>query len=1359
MFPILLLLFQSFAARAEKSPSAPALAARTASVVGLGSTAGLKLSKMPIYFEANRGQIADASVRFIVRGAGQRGYLTGHEAFLAVTASDQIRLLMPGSKPDWIEGVGPTPGYSNYFIGNDPAKWIRRAPHYEKVRYRNVYPNVDVVYYGNEKQLEFDFVIAPGGDPSQIRLRFEGGRAPQLNASGDILVQHDSGVLVQRRPTVYQEYGGQRIEIAAEYRLDPSGEVALGLGEYDRSSHLIVDPIMQYTSALSGSDDDAAINISVDAQGNAYATGQTRSVDFRRTQPTNVFGFALKQPPAGPFGFTPIDRYDAFAAKVNANGTSFGWISYLGGEYEDSGQAIGADASGNVYVAGRSSSQASSFPFARGFPLAGTGAQGYVGGLYDGFLSKFSPDGANLVYSTMIGTGSDNDVIRGLKVLGNSVYLAGKLGSGYTGASSVRPFGGDQDAVVLRFGLDSPVPTAFTYLGASRVDEAYDIALDGAGSIYIAGTTNSEGLGTTGSAYTAGGCIGRFCYDAFVAKLNASLGVTYYVYLGGSEDETGRSIAVNAAGEAFITGEIKSVNTNAVNTFGANGQGGDTFVARVSNVGAVLNFALFGGANRDFGDAIAADAFGTVYVGGMSASTDFPTSFRYQGRDQVPGTDSFLLRLIPDSNRGFSIAYGTKFYFGGTQTEDLPVGLTGLAIDGAGDVYFVGTTVYANNAQHLLANTQSGPIYQPSAGSEGFIAKLGRAEINNRLVTSYWARTTQPDGLRQPRSFRRVSNLQVSNGAGITAESCQSGATSAAPPGASVVCSGCGAPGATTVVRNIEVGATVDLTYSSTFTSIPGTGPVEGLSFGTSCFTNDPRGEPFRLTEVATNPNDCTLVVRPVTADRTSGNVAITIEAPAGCSWRARSSTASWVSGPESGLQVGSAQINVTLTENNTGLERTTTVPIEGVLGDYTLEIRQSATTRPTGPGLRFVPITPCRIVETRSLYAAPRWTGAFGPPLLAAGATRTIPVTATTNCNIPSSAKVYALNVTLDTLTDNTGPVDFVTIWPTGESRPNVWTARTSTGGYVANSALIKAGTNGSINVYSSNNTNLLLDINGYFTDDSSVPGLLYYPLGPCRAVDTRDVYNSLPPPYGHQRIPSRETRTLRLPGSPTTTPGCNIPSASAYSLQMTLVPGAEQSGGPVAFVTAWPTGQNQPTVSNLNSVFGYSLANSGIVPARSDGSIDVFAFDSTNLIFDVNGYFAPDDNSGRGLSYYPVTQCRVLDTQDAAYTGNYGGPRLTPSSDRVVPLPGSARCLGLPATARAWAVNATVIPNGAPMAFLSLWPDGTPWPVVSQLNAFEGQTVSNSAIVPVSASGGMLIKVNGTTHAALEVYGYFGR
>jgi hypothetical protein len=381
--------------------------------------------------------------------------------------------------------------------------------------------------------------------------------------------------------------------------------------------------------------------------------------------------------------------------------------------------------------------------------------------------------------------------------------------------------------------------------------------------------------------------------------------------------------------------------------------------------------------------------------------------------------------------------------------------------------------------------------------------------------------------------------------------------------------------------------------------------------------------------------------------------------------------------------------------------------------------------------------------METRALYNFEGRTGAFGPPSLPAGTTRTLNLPQSNVCSIPATAKAYVVNVTLIP----TGNVDYATVWPAGEDRPNVWTIRSPDGQIIANSAIVKAGTNGGINVFVSDAADLLIDISGYFTDNAAVSNLVYYPLNPCRVIDTRIVYRSPSGPFGPPSMAAAETRHFPFPA----TPYCSIPAgASAYSVTLTAVPPA-----PLPYLTTWPTGGSQPNVSSINSFAGRVLANNIIIPASNTGSIDVYAFAATDFLMDINGYFAPDN--GNGLFYFPVTQCRLSDTRSA--NGTYGGPIMAANTSRTVPVPPAPGCSGVAASAKAYVVSATAIPNGSPMPFLTMWASGTGRPNASVLNAFEGQTVTNTAIIPAGANAAIDVYAFQPTHVVLDLSGYFGR
>lgn len=392
---------------------------------------------------------------------------------------------------------------------------------------------------------------------------------------------------------------------------------------------------------------------------------------------------------------------------------------------------------------------------------------------------------------------------------------------------------------------------------------------------------------------------------------------------------------------------------------------------------------------------------------------------------------------------------------------------------------------------------------------------------------------------------------------------------------------------------------------------------------------------------------------------------------------------------------------------------------------------------------LSFVPLTPCRVMETRAEYNFQGRTGTFGPPSLNANETRTLTMPASNVCQIPAAARAFVVNVTLIPK----GSVISVTVYPGDETQPESWTVRSPDGQTVRipPSCAQAAGT---IKVYASGNADLLIDISGYFTDSSAVSNLVYYPLTPCRVIETRTDYR-LAGPFGPPTMNTRETRRFRIPA----TPFCSIPAnAVAYSATITVVPPQ-----PLAYLTAWPAGGAQPNISNINSFAGRVLANNVILPASADGSIDVFTFDRTDFLVDINGYFAPDDGVN-GLYYYPLVTCRISDSNDAGFAGTFGRPFMETTA-RTIQVLASPRCTAIPGTAKAYALNFTALPNGSAMPFLTAYPTGQTRPNASVLNAFEGQVVSNSVIIAAGTGGAIDVFAYRRTNVVVEAVGYFGQ
>jgi hypothetical protein len=420
----------------------------------------------------------------------------------------------------------------------------------------------------------------------------------------------------------------------------------------------------------------------------------------------------------------------------------------------------------------------------------------------------------------------------------------------------------------------------------------------------------------------------------------------------------------------------------------------------------------------------------------------------------------------------------------------------------------------------------------------------------------------------------------------------------------------------------------------------------------------------------------------------------------------------------------------------NLGASRTGVLMIAGQV----FTVTQAGQT--TTAGLAFLPLTPCRIADTRSVGGSGK-TGPFGPPFLAGGATRSFPIPASF-CNVPATAQADSLNITVVP----PGPMFYLTTWPVGETIPGVSTLNDLSGGVVANAAIVPVGTDSAISVFTSDSTNVILDVNGNFAPPTTPQALAFYPATPCRVADTRTVGGSgLTGAFGPPQMSALSTRSFPIPSS-----SCGIPSsAQAYSLNMTVVP-----PGPMFYLTTWPTGETIPGVSTLNDLSGAIVANAAIVPAGAAGAVDVFVYDATDVIIDTNGYFAPPGSPG-ALFFYPLKPCRVADTRSvggSGLTGAFGPPQLDAGATRSFPVPSSS--CGVPTTAQAYSLNITVVPPGS-MYYLTAWPTGETIPGVSTLNDLSGAILANAAIVPAGSSGAISVFVSDATNVIIDINGYF--
>ncbi len=395
------------------------------------------------------------------------------------------------------------------------------------------------------------------------------------------------------------------------------------------------------------------------------------------------------------------------------------------------------------------------------------------------------------------------------------------------------------------------------------------------------------------------------------------------------------------------------------------------------------------------------------------------------------------------------------------------------------------------------------------------------------------------------------------------------------------------------------------------------------------------------------------------------------------------------------------------------------------ILLSFTLATICSAQQSSAGPSapLQFIPVTPCRVVDTRLP------NGPFGGPPIQGGTYRSFPIPQG-SCNIPSTAAAYLLNVTVVP----SGRLSYLTVYPTGENRGVVTTMNSLDGRIKSDAAIVPAGTNQAVSVYASDTTNVVLDIYGYFAPASGST-LAYYPLTPCRVVDTRNP----PGPLGGPYLQAGQERDFPVLESPCIPQGVN---AVAYSINVTVLP---RNGAPLGYLKVWPVGQTQPIVATLTDRTGTIVSNAAIVPAGTGGAIAVYTSDDTDLVVDINGFFAAPGPGG--LSLYPTMPCRVLDTRRRAlgFSGELTIPVLTPPG---IPCVASR-------SAQAFVFNATVYPQG-PLNYLTLWPDGEQRPITWTLNAVDAAVTSNMAIVS-STNGDVDAYASGVTQLTLDISSYF--
>jgi hypothetical protein len=794
--------------------------------------------RLPLSFEINQGQ-TDSKVKFLSRGRGYTLFLTGQEAVLSLRSQKPefrsqnrkskvenrepttpfsllARLADPGplatgafsSSIDNLQsaiinprapnpesripavlhmklvganpkakvvGVDELPGKSNYFIGNDPAKWHTNVSNYAKVKYQGIYPGIDLVYYGNQRQLEYDFIVAPGADPRAIVLSVEGAEKVGIDGAGNLVMGAAEGDIRLHRPIVYQprtESGPRttrnlqssidnRQFLNGRYVLAENNHFALEIDAYDRGRPLIIDPVLEYSTYLGGLQPDAGTRIAVDANSNAYVVGVTYSSDFpigsSPLRTGDLDGRCVFEGESGP---ELVRCGDVFITKLNSAGSAIVYSTYLGGFSTDLASAVAVDTSGSAYLTGYTDSP--DFPTTPGAIMAGP--RRYAGG--DAFVARLDSTGSSLLYSTLLG-GKGEDVATDLAIDSEGyAYVAGGTesddfpttpGAFDTTLNVATPYD-EMDGFVAKVNPTGTALVYSTYLGGSNLDGIAGIAVDSGGSAYVTGGTVSLNFPTLNAFqpdHAGGSCAHHEeypCIDGFVTKLSADgSSLEYSTYLGGTGDDGGSAIAVDSGGNAYVTGmtnsrDFPTTNGALQSTVGGGvcGDSGlffdcpDAFVTKLNSSGTGLVYSTYlGGNNVDIAFDIAVDTSSRAFLTGVTLSSDFLTASPIQGTfhshacnvDIVGVTYNFQCpdAFVTQLNSTGSALYFSSFLGG----SDIDLG-AGLAIGSSGKAYVTGVTLSGDfqTVNPLQGFGGAGPLFSfltqiSGLGADGFVARIG----------------------------------------------------------------------------------------------------------------------------------------------------------------------------------------------------------------------------------------------------------------------------------------------------------------------------------------------------------------------------------------------------------------------------------------------------------------------------------------------------------------------------------------------------------------------------------------------------------------------------------------------------------
>jgi hypothetical protein len=665
----------------------------------LTATASLTASSsggtVPLFFIANHGQ-APSEVRFMAQGSGLTAFFSPGEGLFRVGDASVRVQFEGGSLSVEVEGIEPLPGQANFLTG-EADQWRLGVPLYGGVRYRQLYPGIDMVYGANGRNLKSEFVVAPGADPAQIRVRYVSSGEVRIGERGELVIPLNGQELREQAPVIFQDRDGIREPVAGWFRLADDGSVGFDIADYDPTRPLIIDPVLSYSTLLGGSSSDAATALAVDSTGAVYLAGFTASYDFPTANPEQNFNAGSN---------------DVFVAKLNTSGNGLVYCTYLGGKADDRAYGIAVDASGSAYVTGSTTS--SNFP-------ARNSIQATLKGAKNAFVFKLNPAGNTLVFSTYLG-GNGSDTGNGIALDGSqNIYVVGDTTSLIFPATGMQKGNrGGQDAFVSKLSADGSRLVYSTYLGGSADDRGTAIAVDANGSAYVTGSTYSTDFPVANAwrGTIAGG------QDAFVARLSTDgNSLLFGTFLGGSGGslgypEAGQGIALDTQGNVYVAGVTSSTDFPMLHPLQAakRGSSPDAFVAKLTAAGSLSYSTYLGGTGVDNASAIAVDTSGSAYVVGQTFSSDLAVVNAYQatsGGDY----DAFFAKLSPTGDSLASLSY-----LGGAGSDTA----TAVALDPAGSVYIAGWTLSASFP--VLNGYQS-----INTGNYGaFVAKISLGSLAGR---------------------------------------------------------------------------------------------------------------------------------------------------------------------------------------------------------------------------------------------------------------------------------------------------------------------------------------------------------------------------------------------------------------------------------------------------------------------------------------------------------------------------------------------------------------------------------------------------------------------------------------------------